>query len=904
MKHSLLLSLALLVTTAVGAQSEISATIVDTTGTTLPGANALLLRVSDTLLTSFGTTDEKGEFLMQKVPAGEYLLRLSFLGYERSDQQITVSESDQYLGLGQLTMYPAGFLLEGIEVTADRIPIRMKGDTMLYDAGAFAVGENAKVEDLLRRLPGMSIDANGQITWRGKPVQEVMINGKPFFAGNSSLITQNLDAKALKNVEVFDQKSDSEEITGVDDGEENTTVNLEMKDDFKAKVFGELYAGGGTAAGDDDPRFDGGGKLFRITDRTQIGLLGTINNVNRVGFTGDELLSFNQGSGRGSYYSTGGSNGLPYYDGGQTPGQNRSIATGINFGRSVGEGGQLTMDYTLFDRQQTQAQTQRQAFTRSGQEREVESRQVDANDNYSHRLGIRFEQELDTTSRLNFRAAGIYGGNQNRSNARTIVNSNGGSGSGGAEQEYTVDELSDGNSPSANASLNYNRRIGTKKGRTFGAGISGSYDENLTDLEVFTQGLDEGDGNLNIIGSLQNGEQLQDRRNTALNYDGSVEYTEPLTDKLGIETQAQYAYDESEGDFTFRLNERRITNLLNRSWSAAEAGTGLVYRYGKGNNLQIGADVQRGRLALSGDTTSAFSKTYFLPRASVRLRTGKGFYGLRYNTSVYAPNIQQLQTIARPSVTGRVTVGNVDLTPSVSHRMNANVWFNDQFRAISANGYVSVGYTDNAFGNELTFTPGQQIYRTVNVSHAWTTQVYAGTTIGMDFMKGELRINGNGGNSVGQGFVDGVARTNTTTNYSGTVDLTTEFSETSFLKAGYTYARNGNKFDDDESPEIVTVTHDLVTQLEFEIGEKFRIESRFLYRIFEAAAFAGATNIPDLRASVEWRPFKKGHYFLLAAEDLLNQNTVINRQAQAFVTSETISNGLGQYFLLTFHYQL
>ncbi len=259
MKPLLLLFALVLTTASFGQTAEISATVVDSTGTTLPGANAILLRASDTLLTSFGTTDGKGEFLMTKVPAGEYLLRVSFLGFERPDQAITVTASDQYLGLGELRMYPAGFLLSGVEVTADRIPIRMKGDTMLYDAGAFAVGENAKVEDLLRRLPGMSIDANGQLTWRGKPVQEIMINGKPFFAGNSTLITQNLDAKALKNVEVFDQKSDAEEITGVDDGEENTTVNLEMKDDFKAKVFGELYGGAGSATGDADPRYDAGG---------------------------------------------------------------------------------------------------------------------------------------------------------------------------------------------------------------------------------------------------------------------------------------------------------------------------------------------------------------------------------------------------------------------------------------------------------------------------------------------------------------------------------------------------------------------------------------------------------------------------------------------------------------------
>ncbi|MBB4078216.1 hypothetical protein GGR28_000817 [Lewinella aquimaris] len=881
-------------------QSEISATVVDTTGTTLPGANAILLRTSDTLLTSFATTDNKGVFLMQKVPAGDYLLRVSFLGFERPDQKITVTETDQYLGLGEIKMYPAGFLLNDIEVTADRIPIRMKGDTMLYDAEAFAVGENAKVEDLLRRLPGMSIDASGQLTWRGKPVQEIMINGKPFFAGNATLVTQNLDAKALKNVEVFDQKTDSEEISGVDDGEENTTVNLEMKDEFKAKVFGEVYAGGGVAAGGDDPRYDAGGKVFRISDATQIGVLGTINNVNRVGFTGNELSNFNRSSGRGGGFRFG-TGSLPYYDGGQAPGQNRSLATGINFGKSVGEHGQLTVDYTLFERQQTQIVTERQAFTRSNNERTILSDQTDASTRYSHGMSLEFEQEIDTTSRLRFYGSGYLTGDDGRALARTTADS---------EQDgsntYTVEELSDGYNPGGNATLGYNRRLGTKQGRTFGASAGIGYQKDQTDLQILVAGLNEGSGGgLPIAGSLQNGLQLQDRRTNSFNYDGELRYDEPLTEKLVLETEIGYSFDEDEGDYRFRLEEASTTNLLTRGWSELRGGTDLSYRFGKGNNLQVGAQVQRNQLNIEGDTTRNSDFTYLLPNVNFRMRTGKAFFRLNYRANVQSPSVSQLQTIARPSVTGRVSIGNSDLDPATVHRVSGNVWFNDQFRAISLNGYVSMNYTDNAFGNSLTFTPGQQIYQTVNVSHAWGTTIYAGSTIGMAFMKGELRTNLSSNRSVGQGFVDGVARTNTSDNTSGTVDITKEFNEKSFLKAGYTYARNVNSFDDEESVDIVTVTHDIVTQFELELTEKWRFESRFLYRIFEAASFADATNIPDLQASIELRPFKKaGHYFRVSGRDLLNQNTIINRQAQAFVTSETISDGLGRYFLATFHYQL
>ena len=898
MRHLLFLFF-LSLTTLTWAQSEISATVIDTTGETLPGANAILLRASDTLLTSFGTTDNKGEFLMTKVPPGEYLLRVSFLGFERPDQPVTVTASDQYLGLGELTMYPAGFQLAGIEVTADRIPIRMKGDTMLYDAAAFAVGDNAKVEDLLRRLPGMSIDANGQLTWRGKVVQEVMINGKPFFAGNSSLITQNLDAKALKNVEVFDQKTDSEEISGIDDGEENTTVNLEMNEEFKAKLFGELYAGSGVAAGDDAPRYDGGGKLFRISDASQLGVLGTINNVNRVGFSGDELMNFNRNSGRGSFYSIGG-DGLPYYDGGQTPGQNRSIAAGVNFGKSVGENGQFTMNYTIFDRQQTQTVTEKQAFTRSNNERTVVSQQTDASSRYSHSLGFEFERDVDTTSRFSVEGTGSISGNDNLGSAFTTVSNN-----ANGEQSYTVQELSDGQSPSGNVSLRYNRRLPGKKGRNFGANAFTSYREDQSDLRVEVNGLDESEEDVFIPGSLQNGVQIQTRQTNSFSASADVDYTEPLSKKLRWESEISGGYNRDEGDYRFQLEEQRTTNLLTREWTSYSAGTNLVLNYGDRNNLQIGVDLEHDMLQISQDTAYSRDYTFLLPSARYRVQVGKANVSFSYSARSQAPAVSQLQTIARPSVTGRVTVGNPDLDPAVSHGVWGNFWFNDQFRAISLNGYASLNYTDNAFGNSLTFTPNQQIYQTVNVSHAWSQSVYAGTVIGMAFMNGEFRANANLNGSVGQGFVDGVARTNTSRNASGTVDLTTELNDKSFLKAGYTYSHNINRFDDEESVDIVTVTHDITTQFELEVSPKWRLETRFLYRMFEAASFAGATNIPDLQAAVELRPFKKAsHYFRISAQDLLNQNTIINRQAQAFVTSETISNGLGRYFLATFHYQL
>lgn len=874
-------------------QSDIGGTVVDTMGNTLPGANAILLRTSDSLLTSFGTSDGKGDFLMKDVPPGEYILTLSFLGFERPEQKVTITTSDQYLGLGDLKMYPAGFLLNGVEVTADRIPIRMKGDTMMYDAEAFAVGENAAVEDLLRRMPGMSIDASGNINWRGQAVQQVLINGKPFFAGNTTMVTQNLDAKAIKSVEVFDQKTNKEELTGVDDGEENTTVNLEMKEEFKAKIFGEVYGGYGTAE-----RYNAGGRLFRISDESQFGALGTINNVNRVGFSGDEMLSFNRTTGRGGWFSRGANTSqgeIPTFGNDQTPGQNRSIATGLNYGTLIGKG-ELQLGYALFDRELTVNETRLEAFNQRGNTRETNSQIIDATDSYSHRFTLNYEADIDTTSRMDINGALFVTGNGGLTgSAITVEDANNGN------QDYTVDEVSNTERPAGDFSVNYSRRLG-KPGRIIELEANGDFGKTTSDLTVTTAGLDE---TIDLTGALVNGMQLQNRLTIDNRYGASINFEEPLSEKLRWESDVNYIINESEADFRFQLQEDVVDNDLIRSWNTLRIGTGLVYRFGRRNNLSVSARYFSSELDITGDEVRNERYNFILPNLRLRLRSKKGFYNLRFSASPSAPSVSQLQTIAQPGRSGRVTIGNPTLEPSVRYNGSGFMWFNDEFRVVSANARVNVSYTDNAFGNALTFTSGQQIFQTVNVSHAWSGNLYLGTTVGFDAINGEVRLFGQLGGSVGQGFVDNVSQTNTATNLSTGINLTTELNDNSFLTAGYTYGQNRNAFDDEDTEAIVTVTHDILAQFELEISPKWRFESRFLYRFFEEAVFAGSADIPDLRLSLEVRPFKKApHFFRFGVFDVFNQNTIINRQAQAFVNTETTSNALGRYFLGSFHYQI
>lgn len=882
------------------AQAEIVGTVVDTTGLTLPGANVVLLRSSDSLLTAFSSTDDKGVFRMQNVATGSYILRATFLGFERPDQVLTVTADDQYLEYGELKMYPSGFFLNGVEVTADRIPIRMKGDTMMYNAEAFAVGENAVVEDLLRRLPGMSVDGAGNITWRGKPISEVMINGKPFFAGNSTLLTQNLDAKAITNVEVYDQKTDSEEITGIDDGNENMTVNLEMKDDFKAKIFGELYGGYGT-----QDRYQGGGKVFRISDASQLGVLGTINNINKVGFSGDEISGFNGSSGRGQGGWRGNQSGGLARDNGNATGDNRSLATGINYGMGIGKGGQLTADYALFDRTQAQQANTIEAFNQANNRRVVETLEGNNTSNYSHRLGFEFRQKLDTISRLRINGNLTLQGGDNFSNASTNVKNQ-----DGTENDFTVEEVNNNERPSGQIRLTYNRgggrrgfRDGSDAKRTYGARVFGNFSQNQTDLQLLTDGIEPG---LALPGVLVNGRQVQDRRTNSENLGGGLEFAEPLSKKWRLNLEAEAEYDHDQGDYRFRLEEQNATNLLDRTWNSALGGASLIYDLGKGGNLSFGTNYQAANLLLEGDEARDDNYNFLLPFVRFRKRLKKGFFSANVSSNSTAPSIAQLQTIAEPGANGRVSVGNSLLDPSKDYRFFTYLWYNDQFRAVSANANINVTYTDDAFGNEVSFEQGQQIFKTINVSHAWQTNGFVGTTVGINAINGELRLEANGFLTQGNGIVDDVLRINTSTSYTLGANLTTELNEDSYIKAGYDFNNFTNSFQGGRDDANTTqLTDNFTLAFELEVSPKWRFESRFLYAIYRETDFSEQQAIPDLRLSLELRPFKsKGHFLRLSGSDLFNQNTIVNRNVGQFSTTETTANGLGRYFLATFHYKL
>ncbi len=252
-------------------------------------ATVALLYPSDSTLAYFGISNNEGKFEIKYIPKGNYILQIAYLGCETYYATLELpNETDG--NLGAIVLKTKSTNLSSVEITDKYIPIQFKNDTIEYNASAFRTKPDDNVEELLRKLPGVEVDRAGNIKVVGEDVVRVLVDGKEFFSTDPKVPTKNLPADAIEKVQTYDQKSDEAELTGIDDGTREKTINLVLKDDKKKAWLGHVEAGYGT-----DDHYMSSVKLYRFTAKHQIAFLGMANNINEFGFSFQDYMDFNGG---------------------------------------------------------------------------------------------------------------------------------------------------------------------------------------------------------------------------------------------------------------------------------------------------------------------------------------------------------------------------------------------------------------------------------------------------------------------------------------------------------------------------------------------------------------------------------------------------------------------------------
>jgi len=303
-KTAIVLALSAIPTLSVHA-AVITGNVNDTSGEPLPDATVRVLSAKDSTFVNGTAADVEGRFRIANVKAGKYIVQANYIGYTPAYQNVSVS-ADGVARLKPFALSESSIILKEAVVVGVQTPIKVMEDTVEYSASAYHTQPNAVVEDLLKRLPGVEVGTDGAITANGKTVSKILVDGKEFFSDDPQVASKNLPANLIDKLQVVDRKSDMARLTGVDDGEDETVINLSFKKGMNQGWFGTAEAGYGT-----DDRYTASFNVNRFWNGNQITLLGNFNNTNQLGFTD---------SNGGRFRRFGGNNGIT-----------ESRALGLNF---------------------------------------------------------------------------------------------------------------------------------------------------------------------------------------------------------------------------------------------------------------------------------------------------------------------------------------------------------------------------------------------------------------------------------------------------------------------------------------------------------------------------------------------------------------------------------------------
>jgi len=901
----LVLSL-LAMTDAASAQSrhDVTGTVTDSLDAPLQGATVVVLTPTDSTMVGFGITGPEGRFNVRRVPMGAYVLQVTFVGFETRKKDIEVGNAD--LDVGRLVLSERVSELDELVVSDEHIPLLVRSDTIIYNAAAFGVRPNASVEDLLRRLPGLEVAQDGSIKAQGEDVKKVLVDGKEFFGDDPKIATRNLPADAVNNVEVYDDRSDLAEFTGVDDGEREKTINLELKEDARQGYFGNVSGAVGddlTAALGQSGRHDTRVSVNRFSPSTQFSVLGNFNDVNKQGFSFNEIMGFSGGIGgmMAGGVSMGGLMG-----GGSSDGFVTTRSGGVNFNRDLARGTELRTSYFLnsVDRITDRALTQEE-LVGSGAGSTVAENRLETSESTNHRLNLNAFHELTDGHDLRLRLSGsLTDSDARRTASRTARASDVLRNSSSTFFDSRSDQRQ------ANGSLTWRRRL-SDSGTSLVGEISGSVrdQDGLADL-VSANSFFE-DGNLKTEEDLN---QLQETLGTSWTDEEKLTLTHPLSKKRTFETsvrrravrddESRSFFDLVDGAPVFNLD---VSSGLDRTYTYISGGIGLRQNTRKWQ-LGAGVDLQgshlEGTILRSPDTVNE-RFTHLLPRADARLRMRRSTVSLRYSTSTREPSMQELQPFEDNSDPITVRVGNPELDPEYVHRFSLSYNFFDQFSFTNFFVWASASYTDNKIARSREVTPDlRQRITSVNTDGDWslTGNVNFGRPIRPLGVKASISNRAR--------FSRGIEFVNSEENVSrilvNTVEgrLENRNQELFAARAGARLDFNRSRYSLNPGLNQDYVNRTFFGEATLYAGDTWQLSGELDYRIYSDELSGTEQRVPLVNATLSRFLMQQKMELQLSGVDLLNENVGVNfNNSGTFVQEERV-NSLGRYVMFRLVYNL
>jgi hypothetical protein len=897
----------------------------------LADATVSVMSLKDSSLVSFTTTSGTGRFEIKNIAAGDYQLMISFTGLQTMKKKFTITAENPVVDMGTLDMLRSSKMLDEVVITDDA-PIKVKGDTLAFNAAAFKTKPNATVEDLLKKLPGVQVERDGTVKAQGENVQKVYVDGKEFFSNDPKLATKNLTADMVDQVEVFDDVSEQSRFNRIDDGSRTKAINLKLKKDKKKGTFGKAYAGYGT-----QDRYDAGVTANFFKGATQTSLIAKANNTNNIGFTVSDMLGM---MGGGGGFSGGGGMMMSGGGGGRVGGM-QMVSAGPGGGGSFGgfSGGSNSNGITS-------------SYQLGVNYRDTWSKKVDANGSYffnrseTENLGTRFRQEFYGDSAINSdrRTWSDNINNNHRFNYNLVWNIDSFNSiifspniNLQKSSSYRDDTLAsyvvrNGTSYKVNESRTINdntgeglnwsnnliwRRKFSKPGRTLSVNFNNTYGRN--DREGLTKTSLQG---YNTSGTKVKDSVLNQRftqENNTDNYGISASYTEPLSRNKILEFNYGYSKNGSESDRItkdfnsasgkYDIDNVRLTNHFINENEINRFGTNFRFTQKK-YNFQVGIQLQNTTLTSDNIGKSVLKQTFtnLFPNASFNYQFARSKnLRINYRGRTNQPSITQLQDIEDVTNYPNIYKGNPALKQEFSNNVTLSYSFFDMIKFRNLFAFINFSNTSNKIVNsiqQLGF--GTQLTRPVNVDGVYSASGNFNIGFPIKRMKG-----GNFNTTTRINYGRDVNLINNAKNFTRNLtvgeDLRLSYNYKDKLDMGigasitYTSATYSIQKQSNQS----YYTHNYSADVTYTLPKGFILSTDVDYTAYTGRSDGFNQSFVMWNAGIAKQVFKnKRGEVKLALFDILKQNQSITRNVTAEYIEDLQNSVLQRFGMLTFTYNI
>lgn len=927
----LLLSYLLLaaITFASHAQSKLTirGVVKDTTDIPLDYTSVLLLSPKDSALVAYTLTNKDGEYQFKNVDKQPLLIKATYMGYLPIQKELVLPETGD-LEVDEIQLMPILQELYEVVVKAAKAPLMMRGDTLEYDASKFKVPPGATLEELLRKLPGIQIDKDGNIVAQGQQVQKVTVDGRRFFGGNTKMATQNLNAESISKLQLYDDKSEQSKLTGVEDGVKEKTLNVELKEEAKKGGFGKLSAAGGT-----DGRWSSNASFNKFDKVNQFSVIGYGNNVNQSGLSWDDLQEF-KGSSSFQFGDTGdfgfnGSGGMNYisFSGGDNEesfeipfnnlnsGYSNNQAIGINYNYLKDKKDFSSNYFYSCSDQMLESFNSRTNFLQDNSSFTSTDKSLQNNMAGHHRVNLRFQNELDSANTITINAKGRLSTlTTSLASHQELIRSS------TEQSQMDRNNQSDKWSGAFQGTAIYRHKF-KKNGRNFAASISDTYsnaDQNGIQKSVVDL-MNSTDPNTYF----RNLDQLNQALNGSNLIKSSLLFVEPIKKIFFWETFYNFSQSKSETNRQVYDVESSDTQELNPDLSRFFDNTITYNRFGssiryanKGSNLSVGLAASNYRLngqfsvVEDSEILGRVDKNYLNLTPNVTYwKTMKGNKRINagYAMGVTPPNIADLQPYKDISNPLYIREGNPDLEPEVSHSFNTGYSMYDPATFINLRFSFNSTFYQNQVVQNQTIDPETFVttYKAGNVSGGQRYYPYLGFGFPIVKTKATAYFSANPSYSKSLSLINSIETETQTFSHNFGVNLDLTPLEWLSLYTGSSFRLSKTKYEQNPSQNQDIINWSAYSNVNIKFPKDFYLDVKFNYSRYENESFGFDQKVPILNAFVYKLLGKAKKWEVrLSAYDIFKQNQTISQYAgQNYVSTGRIET-LSRYFLLGVTYNM